>query len=144
MKRQLGFIVESGTDVRLIEGFAQRFELTVLARRIVGGVEISHEPTLPFKKTVGPASRLRFALSTALFVFKHRSTIDCWIVQGYALAALAANFACRLTGKPIRMLVCSPVEAYYRCRLDQPHLGMIYRQSDLLILKLLARLNARL
>lgn len=31
---RLLFIVESGSDVRLVEGLAERFELTVLARQI--------------------------------------------------------------------------------------------------------------
>jgi glycosyltransferase involved in cell wall biosynthesis len=144
MKRRLGFVVESGTDVRLVEGLAERFELTVFARRIVGGVEISRYPSVPCTKIVGPASRSRFAWSAALYVLRHRAEIDYWVVQGYALAALAANLACRITRLPVLMLVCSPVEAYYRCRLDQPQLGLKYRASELLVLRLLAKINARL
>src|SRR5439155_6758445 len=37
---RLCFVVESGTDVRLVEGLAERFELTVLARRVEGGFEV--------------------------------------------------------------------------------------------------------
>jgi len=61
VKHRVGFVVESGTDVRMVEGLAGRFDLTVYARRILGGVEISHEPAAEFEKIVGPPSRLRFA-----------------------------------------------------------------------------------
>ena len=37
-------MIESGTDVRMVEGLAARFDLTVVARRILDGVEISHPP----------------------------------------------------------------------------------------------------
>lgn len=144
MKHHLGFIVESGTDVRLVEGLGERFDLSVIARKIVGGVEINHRPSSDINTVVGPASRIRFAISIAGYIVRNRSKFDCWVVQGYALAALAANIACRLCSKPVLMLVCSPVEAYYRCRLDQPHLGKKFRRLALWGLTLLARLNARL
>ena len=144
MKRRLGFVVESGTDVRMVEGLAERFELTIFARKIVGGVEINHNPSSAVTTIVGPASRIRFALSVGAYILKNRSQFDCWMVQGYALAALAVNTVTRIAGKPALMLVCSPVEEYYRCRLDQPHLGKKFRRSALAGLKLLARFNARL
>jgi hypothetical protein len=43
-RMRLCFIVESGTDVRMVEGLAERFDLSVLARRITDGVEISWPP----------------------------------------------------------------------------------------------------
>src|SRR5208337_1740154 len=113
---RLCFIVESGTDFRIVEGLAERFDLTVLARKIVGGVEISHPPGEPVHTFVGPASRLGFALHVLNHLRDQRSRIDYVIVQGYGAAALAANVASRLSGKPTAMLVCSPSEVYYRCR----------------------------
>lgn len=139
---RLCFVVESGTDVRLVEGLAERCDLEVLARRIVGGVEISRAPAARVRVAVGPASRLGFALLVLRTVLLGRR-FDHVLVQGYGLAALAANLASRLTGTPATMLVCSPVESYYRCRRDHAEPGKPYRASELRLLLLLARLNAR-
>jgi hypothetical protein len=38
------YLIESGTDVRTVEGLAERFELTLVARRMLDGVEISQPP----------------------------------------------------------------------------------------------------
>ena len=107
----LHFIVESGTDVRLVEGLASRFDLSILARRIEGGVEISHPPAKPAQITIGPASRLKFAWLVWRHLRAHRQQIDRVIAQGYGLAALAANLAGRVNRIPTAMLVCSPVES---------------------------------
>jgi glycosyltransferase involved in cell wall biosynthesis len=138
----LCFVVESGTDVRLVEGLARRFDLSIVARRIEGGVEISHPPGESVPITVGPASRFRFAL----FVWRHlranRQQIDRVVVQGYGPAALAANLAGRLNRIPTAMLVCSPVEVYYRCRKDQPNAEKQFLRPELFALQGLARSNA--
>ncbi len=138
------FVVESGTDVRMVEGLAERFDLSVIARTIKGGVEIGHPPTKVIPTILGPSSRMQFAR----MVFKHlrerAQSIDYVIVQGYALAALAANLAARFTGVPTAMLVCSPVERYYQCRKSNPALDKPFRQRELLTLRALARANGLL
>ena len=142
MKRRLLFIVESGTDVRLVEGLAERFELQIVARKIEGGVEISQSTDAGFDMTLGPAGRTAFAD----FVFRQllrRHDVDAVLVQGYSLAALAANLARQITGTPTLMLVCSPIEAYYRCRLKNPG-GPPYRKFEAGTLNFLARTNALL
>jgi glycosyltransferase involved in cell wall biosynthesis len=63
------------------------------------------------------------------------------LVQGYSLAALAANASRQFASKPILMLVCSPVEAYYRCRLANPN-GRVYQKHEALLLDFFARTNA--
>jgi glycosyltransferase involved in cell wall biosynthesis len=138
------FVVESGTDVRLAEGLAGRFALTILARPIAGGVVISQTPTATLKTILLPGSRLGFARAVYRYLRVHRAEIDVVLVQGYALAAFAANLAGRLSGTRTAMLVCSPVEAYYRCRIAHPEPGKPYRSVELLAASILARLNARL
>ncbi|MFQ6047592.1 MAG: glycosyltransferase family 4 protein, partial [Gemmatimonadales bacterium] len=71
-------------------------------------------------------------------------TIDRVLVQGYGLAALAANLCSRLTRTPTFMLVCSPVERYYECRREHPLPGLPFKARELWGLRLLARMNARL
>jgi glycosyltransferase involved in cell wall biosynthesis len=137
-------IVESGTDVRLVEGLAQRAQVTVLARRIPGGVEISQTPRQPVPLTVGPASRSGFAAMVLARLLREARAGDRVVVQNYGLAALAANLAAGATGAPTFMLVCSPNELYYRCRRNHPAPDKPFRGRDLAALLALARVNALL
>jgi glycosyltransferase involved in cell wall biosynthesis len=140
---RLLFVVESGTDVRLVDGLAARFELDVLARRISGGVEVSRPPASGAAVEVGPGSRAAFA---RLVLARLRGARDRYcgaLVQGYAAAALAAHVAARLGGPPVTLLVCSPVERYYRCRREARG-GAAFRWREYLALLALARANARL
>ncbi len=134
-------MIESGSDVRLIEGLAERYALSILARRIEGGVEINHPPKSPVSVIIGPASRLTFAWLVGKQLWQRQRQLDWVIVQGSSLAALAANVAGRLTGTPTVMLICSPVEAYYRCRRENPTPGKPFRLYELWLLNLLAWLN---
>lgn len=140
--KSLCFIVESGTDVRLVEGLAQRFDLSIVARRIEGGVEISQTPNTAIPIVVGPDSRLEFARFVWRHLRKHRDELDLVLVQGYGLAALAANLASRFNRIPTAMIVCSPVEAYYRCRRENPLDGKSFRRRELFMLAVFARVNA--
>ena len=138
---RLWFVVESGTDVRLVDGLAARFPLTVLARRIEGGVEISRTPEGSVDVRVGPASRTGFARLVWRELTRLRRD-DRVLVQGYGPAALAANLAMRRSGAPTSMLVCSPVERYYRQRRAHPEPDKPYRASAAWAIALVARLNA--
>ena len=95
-KARVCFIVESGTDVRLVDGMAERFDLTVLARKISDGVEISQPPSRPLKIVMGLPSRAGFARLVLTFLWTRRLDFDHVIVQGYGIAALAANLVGRL------------------------------------------------
>lgn len=141
-RTRLLFVVESGADVRLVEGLAERFELSVFARRIEGGVEISQATAASFETRVGPSSRTGFARALFVELWRRRAELDAVLVQGYGAASLAANAACRLAGLPAFMLVCSPVERYYLCRREHAEPGKPFRRRELLALGALARLNA--
>jgi glycosyltransferase involved in cell wall biosynthesis len=140
-RARLLFVVESGTDVRLVEGLAQHFDLSMIARKIEGGAEISWPPNTTVETTVGPPGRAAFARFVFRQLLHRRSQTDIILVQGYSVAALAANTVHRLTSIPVLMLVCSPVEAYYRCRLTHPN-GRPYHRHEAVLLDLVARTNA--
>ncbi|MGH7932959.1 MAG: glycosyltransferase family 4 protein [Candidatus Binataceae bacterium] len=144
MRLRLCFVVESGTDVRMVEGMASRFTLSVLARRIGGGVEISRPPDQPMSVTVGPSSRIGFARVVFNYLRARRFDFDHVVVQGYGTAAVAANLAGRITAVPTTMMVCSPVEAYYRCRALTADSDKPFRRRELLGLLAAARVNARI
>ena len=142
-RKRLLFVVESSTDVRLVDGLADLFELAVLARRIEGGVEVSHPPAaaVPWRPT--PPGRLRFAGAVLREILMRRKDLDLVLAQGYGVGAMAANLAGRLARIPTTMLVCSPLEEYYLCRkvaIDSKP----FHLSELAMLRLVARINAHL
>lgn len=144
MRLRLCFVVESGTDVRMVEGLAERTTLTVVARRIAGGREISQTPrTSQFEAVIGPARHASFAVFAGRHLLAERKRYDAVVVQGYGAAAVAANLAGRLAALPVRMLVCSPVEAYYRAR-QQPDSQRPFRRLEYVAVGLLAAFNARI
>jgi glycosyltransferase involved in cell wall biosynthesis len=141
---RLTFVVESGTDVRLVEGLQRHFELTVICRKIANGFHINWTPEGQPKVELGPPGRVAFAAFVARALRAQEPAPHIVLVQGYAAAALAANLVARSKKFVPVMLVCSPVEAYYSCRKAAPELGMPFRVSELAGLKLLARINAHL
>ena len=126
----------------MVDGLAEHFELTVLGRNIEGGVIVSQSLSGTAKVIRGPGSRVAFAACVLRYLLSHGSSMDFVLVQGYGLAALAANLVCRLKCLPSAMLVCSPVELYYRCRQKNPQPGKEFRTYELFTLVILARLNA--
>jgi glycosyltransferase involved in cell wall biosynthesis len=136
--------VESGTDVRLSEGLAAECALTIVARHIIDGSEVSHRPSLPMEIVIGPASRLHFSVFIFQYLLRNKEKFDRVIVQGYGLSALSANLASRASATPTIMLVCSPVEQYYRCRKVADELSKPYRRREFFAIHALARGNALL
>lgn len=141
MRPRVCFVVDSGTDVRLVEGMAERVDLTVLARRIRGGREVSQAPRHALDVEVGPAGHLAFAWFLVRRWRRVSRRIDVVLVQGYGPAALVVNALGRYTGHGVQMLVCSPVEAYYRSR-RAPQSGRRYRRLVHRAIAIVARVNA--
>jgi glycosyltransferase involved in cell wall biosynthesis len=136
-------VVESGTDARLVDGLAERFDLSIVAREIPGGRAISQEPIHHVPTVIGPPSRIRFA-STVWRTLTSSRDPGLVLVQGYGLAAMISNLAARRIARPTLMLVCSPNELYYRCRRRDGDATKPFRRLELLGLMALARLNARI
>ena len=132
--RSVCFIVESGTDTRLVEGLATRVRLTVLARGIPGGRAISQ--STDHEVTVAAPGRVAFAWRVFRTIL--RSPPDVVLVQGYGVAALAANLAARLRRVRCWMLVCSPTAEYYETRRQG---GYPFSPVALAAIHLLGRIN---
>ncbi len=138
------FIVESGTDVRLVNGLAERATVTVLARPIPGGVAISRPPAPEVDVRLGPPGRAAFAARAARFVRREGRAFDHVLVQGYGPTAVAAGGAARLAGRPATLVVCNPAEGYYRCRRRNPTPGKPFHPAELALIIAVARVAARL
>lgn len=137
------FVVESGTDARLVDGLADHCDVTVVARCIEGGVAISQPLRSNADVRLGPSSIGGFAAHAFGFLRREGRRFDFVLVQGYGAAALAARTAAGLHGIRSALLVCSPVESYYKCRVGQEGYGKPYRAHEYAALRLLAGVNAR-
>ena len=140
---RLTLVVESGTDSRLVDALAEHSDLTVLARAIPDGREISQGSSARMIFQRLPASRLRFAAAVMSHVLRARNSRRVVLSQGYGIGSLAANLAGRLVGARVIMLVCSPQEDYYAARRLDPG-GLRFRRSEYVAIRLLARANALL
>jgi glycosyltransferase involved in cell wall biosynthesis len=136
------FVVESGTDVRLVDGLAERYETTVLARTIPSGPAINRTPVPSVRVLAGPQGRLRFAAWAAAKILFGRPSPHFVLAQGYGLSALLAQLACSAR-MPSAMLVCSPLEQYYLCRKTAADPERPFRRSEYAAVRLLAQLNVR-
>ncbi|MBA2305450.1 MAG: glycosyltransferase [Acidobacteria bacterium] len=143
MTPRVCFVVDSGTDVRLAESLAERTTLRILARRLPAGREISQAARQPLLVEVGPAGHFAFGMFVIRRLLALRAEIDIVVVQGYGPTAACANLAGRLTGRAVLMLVCSPVEAYYRCR-KSATTGRPFRPIEYWVIRLFSAVNARL
>lgn len=143
MSLRLLFVVDSGTDVRLVDELATRTELRVLARAIPGGRVVSqhtrHEPSVE----IGPSGHAAFASFAAHRMLALRQQTDVVLVQGYGPAAAVANIAARMSGVRASMLVCSPGEAYYRCR-SLLHSTRRFSAVEYAVIRAFSWINARI
>ncbi len=138
----LCFVVESGTDVRLVEGLAERVNLTIVGRQTKNGGMVNRPTELSIKTIMGPSSRSKFFVFVWKYLKEKGKQFDYIMLQGYGLSALAANLSSRLTGTRTAMFVCSPTEAYYCCRKSYPMPDKPFRRHELLGLKAIARINS--
>lgn len=145
-RRRLVFICESGTDVRLVTGLKQRFELTLLLRPAFGPRTLNWKPegSEPVRIVEGPAGRVAFAAFAGAWLLRHRAELDAVLAQNAGVASLAAN-ACRgLTRAPTFMLICSPNIAYFHCRYERGELGLPAYAAGRMLLETARAANALL
>jgi glycosyltransferase involved in cell wall biosynthesis len=125
-RRRLVFLCESGTDVRLVAGLKQRFELTLLLRPAFGPRTINwkDEGPEPVRIVEGPAGRVAFAAWAGAWLVRHRAEVDAVLAQNAGVASLAANVTRGVTRVPTYLLICSPNIAYFHCRYERGELGL--------------------
>jgi glycosyltransferase involved in cell wall biosynthesis len=141
MKPRVLFVVDSGTDVRLADALAERTALRILARRQTAGREISQTTDRQIDVEVGPAGHAAFAMFAVRRLIALRTQVDVVVVQGYGPTAASVNIVGRLVRRTVLMLVCSPVEAYYRCR-RIANSGRPFRQVEYFAIRFFSLVNA--
>jgi glycosyltransferase involved in cell wall biosynthesis len=120
----------------MLEGLASRVVLTTLVRAVPGSRAVSQHTAVRVR--MQPANRLAFAWTVFRWLLMNRC--DAVLVQGYGLAALAANIACRIRSRPCWMLVCSPAAEYYGARRAG---GYGFSHATLAAIQVLGLLNGR-
>lgn len=144
-RRRLVFVCESGTDVRLVMGLKQRFELTLLLRpAFARTINWEDEGPEPVHRVEGPAGRVAFAAFTGQWLVRHRARYDAVLAQNAGAAALAANLARHSGGAPTFLLICSPNVAYFRCRYTRGELSWPRYATGRLLLEAARAANALL
>jgi glycosyltransferase involved in cell wall biosynthesis len=143
VKPRVLFVVDSGTDVRLVDALSERTTLHIVARRQVSGREISQATRHQVRVEIGPSSHARFAWFAIRRLMSLRRHVDVVVVQGYGPTAACVNIAGRLIRRTVLMLVCSPVEAYYRCRRIASS-GRPFRHVEYWAIRFFGFVNARL
>ncbi len=110
---RLALVLESNTDIRLVQELDARYELTVLARY----EQIAEfAPPAGAHLEVGPSRRASYFAWVLRRLASGESRFDVVIAQNYGVAALAASLAAARSRVPTLTLVCNPMEDYYRCR----------------------------
>lgn len=141
-RKRVFLVVETSTDVRLVDGLSEFVDLTLVVPARVGGAAVNHASRAPVPVIRLRGGRLGFAAKLVAWLRSTKPKPDVVLVQGYGVGALAANIAGRLEHIPTVMLVCSPHEEYYRCRTTEVVPSRPFRGYELLLIEAIARLNA--
>lgn len=137
------FTTDQMQDVRMIEGLADFFDLTILTPRSRAGTVSTWRATGRFEKRVLPGGRAGFVLRSAIWLVRHRDAYGVVIAQDNLAAALGANIARIITGRPVIIRLGRTTIEYFRCRRLAGQGGIGY-WVGLALVTALVNLNERL
>lgn len=132
-------------DVRMVEGLAQRFRLTILAPSSLNGrITTWWPPNLPDTSQIVllPGGRLSFLWRAAFWLARSRGYTAAIVLDNLS-AALAANLGKLAGGPPTVLQIGRPTLEYIRCKSIEGHWG-IRQRAEMLLASLLAAVNERL
>lgn len=138
------YLVDGTADVRMVEGLAARFDLTLVAPAALGGRVSTGMLSASFRRALLSGRRLGFALRAARWLVANRRSYDVVIVLDNLLGALAANAARVIARRPVILQVGRPTEEYFRCKRRAGVIRGPRYLAGLLAVKALVRLNERL
>lgn len=143
-KQRVYFVVESGTDIRLIRGLARVFELTVLLRPVPSGRAINwpYDGQTPVDFRDGPASRIQFA-AWAARQLRSVAPGSAVLVQNYGPLAATISAACRTRRLHCVLLICSPNLEYFRAQHAKGQIGAAKLAVGSSVLRASRNINAR-
>lgn len=113
------YVADGMTDVRMIEGLADRFELEVLAPRSMEGKVTNWWP--PKRPSLHDfhfleGGRKAFIGKATRWLLRNKSRFEVAFALDSLTAALAANIARKFGGPPVILQVGRPTEEYFRSK----------------------------
>lgn len=139
------YVADTTANVRMLEGLARSFDITLLARASLGprvATRWPPEPGARIDRVLLRGGRVGFALRAAWWIVRRRRRFDVVIALDSLLAALAANVARLVGGPPVVLQVGRPTLEYIRV---QRRLRPAWRHLPRLsIARLLVAVNERL
>ncbi|MEO7803950.1 MAG: glycosyltransferase family 4 protein [Actinomycetota bacterium] len=142
MKIRVVFVTDVMQDVRMVEGFAGIFDLTVLAPRYLEERFITWPTNKPFERVFLPVGRARFVFQAAKWLRRNRGRFKVIIAQDNLTGALASNIGGRLTRTPVILRMGRTTEEYYRSKRHAGLKGLRY-WIGLITVKALVGFNER-
>lgn len=139
------YVTDTMADVRMIEGLAARYRLTLLApSALEGRITTWWPPRLPedAHTVLLPGGRKGFVVGAARWLARRRD-FDVAFVLDNLSAALAATLARRLGGPPVVLQVGRPTAEYFSCKAIEGGGGWRH-QLGLALVKSLVAFNERL
>ena len=138
------YVADTMVDVRMLEGFARHFDLTLLLPSALGDRATNFWPPRPparVERVMLRGGRLRFVVSAAWWLARRRRRFLVAFALDNAGAALAANLGRKLGGPPVILQIGRPTLLYVRCRRRaEGGLGNAFR---LAIARVLVAVNER-
>ncbi|MFP5379906.1 MAG: glycosyltransferase, partial [Vicinamibacteria bacterium] len=110
------YLADIMADVRMVEGFAERFLLTFVAPAALGERISTWPATGSFSRALLAGGRAAFLARAVRWLIRHRNDYDVVIVLDNVRAAGAATVASLITRKPVVLQVGKLTVDYYRCR----------------------------
>lgn len=143
--RRAVYVTDTMADVRMIEGLAERCELTLLAPASLGDrLTTWWSPDLAAKvdTVLLDGGRGSFLVRGPRWLARHGHDYDVAFVLDNVTAALAANLGHRFGGPPTVLQVGRPTVEYVRCGLGPRPGPAAYLR--LILARLLVRVNERM
>lgn len=110
------YLADGMSDVRMLEGFARLFDLTVIVPAFLGERACVFPSRVEVRRVSLGGGRAGFLARAAWWLLRNRRGYDAVIVLDNLFAAAAANLACGLARRPVVIQLGRPTEEYFRAR----------------------------
>lgn len=142
-KPRVAYLTDTIADVRLLEGLAGRFELTLVTRRALGRRAVTGETSGRVRQVLLPGGRIGFMIRSAAWMAARARDYDLIFALDNLTAALAANAAGLLRRRPVILQMGRPTERYFRTK-RRAGMGPVRFRLGLVAVKSLVGVNERL
>lgn len=119
---RLVYVTDTMAGMQMLEGFAERFHLTLLVPAALGDRATNFWPPpagVDIDRVALPGGRLQFVARAARWLARNRERHDVTVALDNLGAALGANLGRLLGGPPVVLQVGRPTLEYIRCQREE-------------------------